>query len=250
MQRNRDDQSTRTSADPARTPATPVAVVIVEPLGIVRTSLEMILSEVEDLEVFATAGETDEALDRVGELHRTGGGVVIVALEIAGERDSLWLIRTIRDRSPELIVLATGTDLDPDAISQGLFVGADGFIHKNSTPERFIEATRRAANGELVLEGLPRGALGGIVDAMEQQRSSQPALTEREVSVLTAAADGLTAREIGRRLGVSERTVTTHLHHIYRKLGASGRVAALSAAMRLGVLLPPSERDGRHVVAV
>jgi DNA-binding CsgD family transcriptional regulator len=50
------------------------------------------------------------------------------------------------------------------------------------------------------------------------------------------AAEGLTAREIGRRLGVRERTVTTHLNHIYRKLGASGRVAALSTAVRIGVL--------------
>jgi DNA-binding NarL/FixJ family response regulator len=57
--------------------------------------------------------------------------------------------------------------------------------------------------------------------------------------VLSAASEGLTAREIGRRLGVSERTVTTHLNHIYRKLGASGRIAAVSTAMRLGVLSLP-----------
>jgi predicted transcriptional regulator len=58
--------------------------------------------------------------------------------------------------------------------------------------------------------------------------------------VLVAAADGLTAREIARRLGVRERTVTTHLNHIYRKLGASGRIAAVTAAARMGVLTLPS----------
>ena len=47
--------------------------------------------------------------------------------------------------------------------------------------------------------------------------------------------------EIGRKLGVSERTVTTHLDHIYRKLGATSRVAALSTALRLGVLTLPAE---------
>jgi predicted transcriptional regulator len=58
--------------------------------------------------------------------------------------------------------------------------------------------------------------------------------------VLVAAADGLTAREIARRLGVRERTVTTHLNHIYRKLGASGRIAAVTAAARMGVLTLPT----------
>ena len=222
-------------------------VVIVEPIGIVRTSLDMVLRSVPDIEVLGGAGDVDGAMELVAELHHRAGGVVLIALELTGEHDSLWLIRTIRDRMPELVILATGTDLSTDAISQGLFVGADGFIHKNSPAERFIEATRRAALGELVLEGLPRGALGGIVGAMEQQRSSQPALTDREVSVLAAAADGLTAREIGRRLGVSERTVTTHLHHIYRKLGASGRVAALSAAMRLGLVNAPTGLAGQRV---
>jgi DNA-binding NarL/FixJ family response regulator len=217
-------------------PTGSIPVAIVEPIGIVRTSLDMVLRQAPDIEVLGTAADVDAALDLVAELRQRGSGVVLVALEMGGERDSLWLIRTIRDRMPELVILATGTDLNPDAISQGLFVGADGFIHKNSPAERFVEATRKAALSELVLEGLPRGALGGIVGAMEQQRASMPALTEREISVLTAASEGLTAREIARRLGVSERTVTTHLHHIYRKLGVNGRVSALSQAVRLGVV--------------
>ena len=85
-------------------------------------------------------------------------------------------------------------------------------------------------------------AFGGIVEgveSMERQRATTPILTDREKAVLVAAADGLTAREIGRRLGVSERTVTTHLNHIYRKLNVSSRVAALSTAWRLGLITTP-----------
>jgi DNA-binding CsgD family transcriptional regulator len=52
--------------------------------------------------------------------------------------------------------------------------------------------------------------------------------------VLSVAAEGLTARQIGHRLGLRERTVTTHLAHIYRKLGAPGRVAAINFAARSG----------------
>jgi DNA-binding NarL/FixJ family response regulator len=225
-------------ASPDRPTDTSV-VAIIEPIGVVRMSLRMVFEESPDVEVHGEASEVDGALELVASLHGRPGAVVVAALELPEPRDSFWMIRTIRDRWPEVVILATGTDLNSKAISQGLFVGADGFIHKNSSPERFVEATRRAAHGELVLEGLPRGALGGIVDAMERHRAETPTLTAREISVLTAAAEGLTAREIGRRLGVSERTVTTHLNHIYRKLGASGRVAALSAAMRLGVVMAP-----------
>lgn len=224
---------------PRREPP-PVGVVIVEPVGIVRASLKMLFAAETDLSVLGVSEDPEDGLALVSSIPSGSGVVVLVGLEFAGEHDSFWLIRSIRERSPQVVILATGTDFDHRAISLGLFAGADGFVHKNSPPERFIEVTRRASKGELVLEGLPRGALGGIVDGIERRRESSATLTERERSVLMAAADGLTAREIGRRLGVRERTVTTHLNHIYRKLGARGRVEALAEAWRLGVLAVPA----------
>lgn len=211
-------------------------VMIVEPVGIVRASLRMLFAAEPDIEVIGESDDAETALDIASELKSHARAVVLLALELSGEKDSFWLIRAIRDRFPQMTIVATGTDLHRGSISQALFVGADGFVHKNSAPDRFIEATRRAAAGELVLEGLPRGALGEIVDGLDRHRSTPTLLTERELMVLGVAAEGLTAREIGRRLGVRERTVTTHLNHIYRKLGASGRVAALSTAVRIGVL--------------
>ncbi len=233
---------------PKRTDPT-AGVVIVEPIGIVRASLQMLFSAEPDIEVLGVSDGGETAFDIVCELKSHARTVVLLALELSGEKDSFWLIRSIRDRFPQVTIVATGTDLDRGAISQALFVGADGFVHKNSEPDRYIEATRRAAAGELVLEGLPKGALGEIVDGLDQQRSTPALLTERELMVLEVAAEGLTAREIGRRLGVRERTVTTHLNHIYRKLGANGRVSALSAAQRLGMLTLP-EAEHRSVIAV
>jgi two-component system response regulator DesR len=211
-----------------------VGVLIVEPITIVRTSLRMVFDAQRDIDVLGDAGTVADGMELVRRT-RHSGAVTLVGLEFVGERDSFSLIRAIRNEFPSLTVLATGTDLNRGAVSRALFVGADGFIHKNSEPERFVEATRRAAAGELVLEGLPRGALGDIVEGIGSHRSAPSILTDREVSVLVAAGEGLTAREIARRLGVAERTVTTHLNHIYRKLGASGRVAALAAAARMGI---------------
>lgn len=227
-----------------------IGIVIVEPIGIVRMSLRALFESLPDVEMLGEASEADEALEVLARVRSNTGVVVLVGVELRGGHDSFWLIRAIRDRSPQLTILATGTDLQPGAIPQALFMGADGFIHKNSSPDRFVEATRRAWAGELVLEGLPRGALDGIVEKLDPHRASVPTLTPREQTVLSAAAEGLTAREIGRKLGVSERTVTTHLDHIYRKLGATSRVAALSTALRLGLLSIPIELPEADQVAV
>ena len=83
---------------------------------------------------------------------------------------------------------------------------------------------------------MPDNWVGQIADNVERNVATEPVLTQREVEVLVVAAEGLTARQIGHRLGVRERTVTTHLGRIYRKLGATGRVAALAAASEFGVL--------------
>jgi DNA-binding NarL/FixJ family response regulator len=224
-------------------------VMIVEPVGVVRASLRMLLAAEPDIEVLGESDDADRAFAITSELTSHARAVVLVALELSGANDAFWLIRSIRDRFPQMTIVATGTDLHRGSISQALFVGADGFIHKNSAPDRYVDAMRRAAAGELVLEGLPRGALGEIVEGLDRQRPTPSVLTEREIMVLGVASEGLTAREIGRRLGVRERTVTTHLNHIYRKLGANGRVSALSEAMRLGVLTVP-EAERRSAIAV
>jgi len=216
-----------------------IGIVLVEPIGVVRASLHMVFDAEPEFDVRGVAADTVEGLELV---RRNGGRtrIAMIGLEFGGEKDALWLIRSIRNLYPHLVVLATGTDLNGATISKALFVGADGFIHKNSEPERFVEAAKRSAAGELVLEGLPRGALGEILDGIGVKVTPTAILTDREFAVLEAAGEGLTAREIGRRLEMRERTVTTHLNHIYRKLGASGRVAALAAAARLGLFDPPA----------
>jgi two-component system, NarL family, response regulator DevR len=216
-----------------------VGVLIVEPIRIVRSSLRMVFEAEPGMEVVGDASTIEDGIELVRGLSRHTRIVALVGLEFVGEADSFALIRTVRAEFPSIIVLATGTDFNQRAVSRALFMGADGFIHKNSEPQRFVEAARRSAAGELVLEGLPRGALGEIVEGMDAQRNVPSVLTEREKSVLAAAGEGLTAREIARRLGMAERTVTTHLNHIYRKLGVSGRVAALSVAVQMGIIRGP-----------
>ena len=212
-----------------------LGVVLVDPLPVVRAGLVLLLDDCLDVEVLAEAGAADEAMDAMARVRRSRV-VVLIGLGLDGDHDAPWLIRTIREQHPAHAVLAMGANADPTSISRALFVGADGYVDKSIPPETFIEAIRRAGDHEMVLEGPPGEAVGMIADGIDRRRELDVRLTEREREVLAVAAEGLTAREMATRLGVRERTVTTHLGRIYGKLGVGSRLAAVRLAARSGLV--------------
>ncbi|HXF71908.1 MAG TPA: response regulator transcription factor [Actinomycetota bacterium] len=212
-----------------------LGIVIVEPLGVVRAGIALLVGERPDMEVLAEAGSIDEAVEAVRRIRRSRV-VVLVALGMNGSHDSFWLIRALRERLPQAAILACAANAEQVAISRALFVGADGYVDKRADPVEFLQAIRAAARGEMVLVGPPPEWVGQIADGIEQRREVESKLTDRELQVLVAAAEGLTAREIARRLGVAERTVTTHLGRIYGKLGVNSRVGAILTAARSGLV--------------
>lgn len=214
---------------------TVVEVVLADVRSVVRKGLALVISRESDMELLFEASTADETVEAVGRLGRLNGVVVVASLGLGGEHDSLWLIRTLRERFPSVRILACGSGGEAATVSRALLSGADGYADKSCESERFLDALRRTADAETVLEGIPGGALGAIAEAIDRQIDTGDVVTEREREVLALAAQGFTARQIGNRLGVTERTVTTHLDHIYRKLGVSGRIAAISAGAQLGL---------------
>lgn len=208
-------------------------IVLVDPLPVVRAGLARLIDDRPDLEVVAEVGTAEEALEG---LATRRADVVLVGLGLEAPKDAHWLIRTIRERFPAHVVLACGARADAMTISRSLFVGADGYVDKNVDPAEFVRAVQAAAEGEMVLAGPPPGFVGAIAEGLDVAAETSTRLTERERQVLSVAAEGLTAREIATRLGVQERTVTTHLGRIYGKLGVGTRVAAIRVAARSGLV--------------
>jgi DNA-binding NarL/FixJ family response regulator len=219
---------------PAATAAR-LGVVVVDPLPVVRAGLSLLIEDRPDMEVLAEAGNADDGVEAIQGLRRSRV-VVLVGLGLGGEHDAYWLIRAVRERFPSHAILGCGANSDPTDISRALFVGADGFVDKNIDPVEFLQSLRRAADHEMVLSGPTSGSVGRIADGIDRRRDVELKLTEREREVLVVAAEGLTAREIAVRLGVRERTVTTHLAHIYGKLGVGTRLAAIRLATRSGLV--------------
>jgi DNA-binding NarL/FixJ family response regulator len=218
-----------------------LGVVVVDPFPVVRAGLVSTIGSSPGLEVLAEASSADEAVVAVGGVRRTHV-VVLVAMGLAGDRDSYWLIRTLREHHPGHAILGLGSNADPHVVSRALFVGADGFVDKNVELAEFLAAIQSAGADEMVIAGPAAASVGKIAEGIERRRSVGLRLTKREREVLAVAAEGLTAREIAERLGVRERTVTTHLARIYGKLGVGNRVAALRLAARSGLVsIGPAE---------
>ena len=212
-----------------------LGVIIVDPLPVVRAGTRLLIDDRPDMEVLAEAGSADEGLDAIQRVRRTRV-VVLVGLGLAGDHDAYWLIRTLRERYPTHAILGCGANADATSISRSLFVGADGFVDKNIDPVEFLQALRRAADREMVLAIPASASVGQIFEGIDRRRAVEVKLTDREREVLAVAAEGLTARQIATRLGVRERTITTHLGRIYGKLGVGSRLAAIRMASRSGLV--------------
>lgn len=212
-----------------------IGVVLIDPLSVVRAGLGLLIDDRPDMEVLAEAGSADAGLEALRRIRRSRV-IVLVGLTLEGEHDAYWLIRTIRELYPALSIVGCGANADPIDISRALFVGADGFVDKNVDPVEFLQSLRKVASGEMVLAGPPVEWVGEIADGIDRRKEVEVVLTTREREVLSVAAEGLTARQIAARLGVRERTVTTHLGRIYGKLGVRSRVAAIRAAARSGLV--------------
>jgi DNA-binding NarL/FixJ family response regulator len=216
-------------------PRRKLGVVLVDPLPVVRAGLALLIDERPDMEVLAEAGDGLEGVEQLSRVRRSRV-VVLVGLGLEGDHDASWLIRTTRERFPAHALLAMGANADPAMVSHALFVGADGYVDKNCEPTEFLVAIRRVADREMVLQGPAASSVGEIADGIELRRDMDLRLTDREREVLAVAAEGLTARQIATRLGVRERTVTTHLARIYGKLGVGNRLAAVRMAARSGLV--------------
>jgi len=222
--------------EPAKQETDRVSVVIVDPLPVVNEGLGLFIDSQEDMDVVGQASRADDALRMLAQLKKRTSLVVLVALEMTGDKDAYWLIRRVREVYPMVSVVACSAAALKPTVSRALFSGADGYINKRADPPEFLDGIRRSAQGELVLTGLPNDWFGDIAHAVANDHDVRPVLTDREREVLTIAAEGVSAKTIADRLGLSERTVTTHFTNIYKKLGAKSRVEAITAAARSGLV--------------
>jgi DNA-binding NarL/FixJ family response regulator len=204
----------------------PIRVVIVDDHAVVRSGLEQFLAIADDIDVVATAANGNEALACV-ELYRPD--VVLMDLSMP-ELDGVEATRRIAETSPASRVLVLTSFSDQTRIMDALGAGADGYLLKHSDPDDIAKAIRVVHDGGSPLD--PKAARALLES--RRARIAGPQLTEREREVLGLVRDGLSNKQIARRLGIAERTVKAHLTSVFQRLGVTDRTqAALWASEHL-----------------
>ncbi len=207
-----------------------VRVLVVDDHPVVRAGLRGMLSGDPEIEVVGEASSGAEALVLI---ERDRPEVVLMDLRMPG-MDGVAATAAIGERFPGVRVLIVTTyDTDTD-ILRAVEAGATGYLLKDTPRDQLTAAVHAAARGETVLA--PRVA-AKLVTRMRAPAADN--LTPREIEVLGAVSAGLTNAEIGRRLFIGEATVKTHLIRVFAKLGVDDRTAAVTVAMRRGILPSP-----------
>ncbi|MFD6056703.1 MULTISPECIES: response regulator [Rhodococcus] len=202
---------------------TTVTVLLVDDHVVVRAGLRALLDSQPDIEVIAEAGTGEDAVAAVSTFRPQ---LVTMDLALGAGIDGVEAIRRIRQVDRDLPVLVFTTyDTDADVV-RAIDAGAIGYLLKDSTPPEIFAAVRGAAAGQSVLSPPVASRL------LQQMQRPEEALTPREAELLTLLAKGMTNKQLGKALFISEATVKTHLAHIYAKLGVDTRAAAVSVALR------------------
>jgi DNA-binding NarL/FixJ family response regulator len=202
-----------------------IRVIIADDHNVVRKGIRDLLSDEDDIAVVGEARNGQEAVDLATALQPD-----VVVMDIAmPEQSGVEATRQIRAQAPDVRVLVlTAYDDDPYIYSL-LDAGATGYILKTAESREIVRAVRATAAGQMALDPAvaPR-----LIARLTRAPAGGDTLTERELDVLRRAARGLTNKQIGADLRISDRTVQNHLANIYAKLGVASRTEAVTAALQ------------------
>jgi DNA-binding NarL/FixJ family response regulator len=222
----------------------PVRVLLADDQRLVRESLGTLLGLLPGIEMVASASDGEEALALADE-HRPD--VVLMDLRMP-RMDGIEATRRLRERCPDVHVIALTTYADDESVLGALRAGARGYLTKDAGSEDIRSAILTVAAGEAALDPSVQHHVVAAL-AGEDGRTGHVAasgdsglpddLTPREAEVLALIAEGLTNAEIAERLFVSPTTVKSHINHLFTKAGLRDRTQAVNYAYRTGIAIPP-----------
>ncbi|MFE9096787.1 response regulator [Streptomyces sp. NPDC007264] len=214
------------------TPVGTLRIVLVDDHAIVRHGLRSILDRESDLEV---VGEASTAAEAEAVVDRLRPAIVLLDLKLStgADTEGLDLCARLTRRDPGLAVLVLTTFLDDSLVVAAIQHGARGYVVKDVDTTELLRAIRAVARNESAFDS---HAAAAMVRSMRVQPEQQPRFTEREVEVLQLLARGLSNRDIGGELYISETTVKFHVRNIMRKMDAGSRAEVVYEASKMGVI--------------
>ena len=204
--------------------AAKASVLVVDDHALLRTGVANIINQEADLRVVAEAGNGVEALEAYDRYHPD---VTLLDLRMP-VMEGVETVRQIRARDPLARVIVLTTYDTDEEISRALKAGAKAYVLKDISADDLIGCIREVLAGKTYLAP---AAAAKLAEGVTRVR-----LTPRELAALRLMADGKANKEIATELDISERTVKTHLGHLFEKLGVTSRTEAVKVATRRGLV--------------
>lgn len=212
-------------------------VLLIDDHEMARRGLEAMLSTADWIEV---VGEADQCAAGIAAIEQVHPDIVLLDIRMPGTDGLACLDQIKAGADPVAVIMVTLYD-DRRYVLEAIRRGAAGYLLKEASTDEVISTLRSVANGQLAIDPqLLREALTSASETPDigtpRQQAEAYSVTPREHQVLRLVADGLTNKEIGARLAISEDTVKKHVQNIIWKLRAADRTQAAIMAYRLGLL--------------
>src|SRR5688500_13764189 len=205
-------------------PKVRASVLVVDDHALLRTGVANIINQEPDLRVVAEAANGIEAVEAFERHHPD---VTLLDLRMP-EMEGVEAVRQIRGRDPQAkVIILTTYDTDED-ITRALKAGAKAYVLKDISAEALVTCIHDVLAGKTYLAPAAAAKLAEGVTRVH--------LTPRELTALRLMADGKSNKEIANELGISDRTVKSHLGHLFEKLGVTSRTEAVKVASRRGLV--------------
>jgi two-component system response regulator NreC len=214
-----------------------IGLLLVDDHAVVRSGLRMLFGSEADVEI---VGEAETAAEALASTERLKPDVILMDIGLP-DMSGIDATRQIKQRFPQVSVVALTIHEDEEYFFKMLEAGASGYVPKRAAPEELLTAIRAAAAGQVYL--YPSLAKLLVKDYLSQERpggekSKVDGLTTREHEVLTYLAEGASNDEIAASLVISPKTVGRHRENIMRKLNLHSRSELVRYAIRKGIIKP------------
>jgi two-component system, NarL family, nitrate/nitrite response regulator NarL len=215
-----------------------VSLVIADPHPVVVCGLTSLLNAENDFHVVASFHDGRSCIQAIRDL---APDIALLDMSLPGQTGLEVLAAVTSEHLPTRIVFLTAAAEDRDLIV-AVARGAYGIIHKDAPPDVLVQSLRQVAAGRRLLP------FAGFESQQAQQGSNGNedvlmVLTEREREIVRLVSEGLSNKEVGRQLNISDGTIKVHLHHVYQKLAISNRTALAALTLTHHDNAAPSRED-------